>query len=475
MSARLRALLFVGLALAASACGGGGGSGGPPAPSNLTYASSPALYRQGEAIPANEPSVLGEVDSYSVTPGLPANLMFDSTTGFITGTPTATHDASAFLVTATGPGGSTNFALTIDVGPPLPSAVETLPLGFVAEVVLEGGPQKIAKIAPAPDGRLFFVEVDTGLVRIVDAGGFLLPTAFATIGVANGGHRGLLALALDPAFAVNGYVYVVACVPGDGMATPDRQQLIRYTDVANLGMNQTIVWDDLPISAAAGPTANINNGGELVFGTDGSLFMSLGDVDDPSTAQAGTGTSLAGKVLRFLPTTPVVAIPGDNPTMGDAEWCRGLRNTFGLAVHPTTGGLFGVDNGPAANDELNFLDGGKNFEWGSGGGIPGPQLGFKMRNYATVVVPTALCWHDGSGWGAEFANSLFMTTYDEYALRRFVLSGPAFTDVDSEEIWAVFDDGGGTDANRPLDVARHGSSGDLYVSTFNGIYRFRRQ
>ena len=80
--------------------------------------------------------------------------------------------------------------------------------------------------------------------------------------------------------------------------------------------------------------------------------MSIGDVEDPSAAQADASVSLGGKVLRYdvldagNPDDPAT-IPADNPFVNSPEWCRGLRNTFGLALHPSTGGLFGADNGPA--------------------------------------------------------------------------------------------------------------------------------
>ena len=457
------------LALVLSAgCGGGGGGGGPGAPSGLSYATSPGLYRVGEAIASNAPSVSGTVDTWSVLPALPAGLIFDTGTGVITGTPTAESDL-IHTVTATGPGGSTNVQLVIDVGPQLPAVITSLPVGFEAVTVLEGGPSKIAKLALAPDGRLFFTEVDTGNVRIIDASGNLLATPFATISVLNGGHLGLLGLALDPAFALNGFVYVLANVPGDGMTTVDRTELRRYTDVMDVGTNETVILGNLPVNTGS---PSINNGGEILFDLSGNLFVSLGDVGDSANSQVGTGTSLGGKVLRIIPTDPP-AIPGTNPTMGDPEWCRGLRNTFGLAVHPSTGDLFGVDNGPNADDELNYLQAGKNFEWGSAGGIPPAQVGFKMRNWVDEIVPTSLVWHNGIGWGTDYADDLFIGSYDDDLIYRIELSGAAFTDIDAESVFLTFDITGGL--NKPLDLLVNPLNGDLYISTFAGIYRVSKQ
>ena len=115
---------------------------------------------------------------------------------------------------------------------------------------------------------------------------------------------------------------------------------------------------------------------------------------------------------------------------------------------------------------MNFLQAGTHFGWG---GTPPPSdTGFALRTYPTVIVPTALCWHGGLGWGVEYANNLFLASYDDHAIRRFVLSGSSFTDIDSERIFATLKLAGSS--NHPLDACV-GPAGSLYVSTYSGIYR----
>jgi hypothetical protein len=108
---------------APAAGGGGGGGGGPapppppppsvPPPSALSY-TSPQTYNVGTAITALTPTVTGNVTTYSVTPALPAGLSLDTTTGSISGTPTAPSRAT-HTITATNAGGNTTFALEISV------------------------------------------------------------------------------------------------------------------------------------------------------------------------------------------------------------------------------------------------------------------------------------------------------------------------------------------------------------------------
>ena len=85
-------------------------------PSALTYSTNPATYTKGTAITANSPtSSGGAVISYGVSPALPAGLSLSTSTGVITGTPTALAPTAGYTVTATNTGGSTTATVTIAV------------------------------------------------------------------------------------------------------------------------------------------------------------------------------------------------------------------------------------------------------------------------------------------------------------------------------------------------------------------------
>ncbi|MEI7614555.1 MAG: putative Ig domain-containing protein [Betaproteobacteria bacterium] len=109
-------------------CGGGGGGSTPtptPAiqpPTALSYSTNPAVYTKGSAITANSPSsASGVVVSYGVSPALPAGLAISTSTGVVSGTPTALASSANYTVTATNTGGSTGATLSITVNDAAPA------------------------------------------------------------------------------------------------------------------------------------------------------------------------------------------------------------------------------------------------------------------------------------------------------------------------------------------------------------------
>jgi len=94
------------------------------APSALAYTYGTATYTKGTAINANSPtSSGGSVVSYSVSPALPVGLALNTSTGVISGTPTALATAASYTVTATNSGGSTTASLSITVNDVAPSSL----------------------------------------------------------------------------------------------------------------------------------------------------------------------------------------------------------------------------------------------------------------------------------------------------------------------------------------------------------------
>ena len=125
----LQSVVFVILTLS-MACGGGGGSTPPPPtvlpPNGLTYSVNSAVYTVGVAVTSNTPSSSGgAITSYSVSPILPAGLSLNTSTGVISGTPTAVTTTGSYTVTGSNSAGSTPATLTITVAAGIPTGIFT--------------------------------------------------------------------------------------------------------------------------------------------------------------------------------------------------------------------------------------------------------------------------------------------------------------------------------------------------------------
>ncbi|MAF93370.1 hypothetical protein CMO85_01745, partial [Candidatus Woesearchaeota archaeon] len=97
-------------------------------PSSITYSPSSLTLAKGVSMTTVTPTASGgAVSSWSITPSLPSGLTFDTSTGAISGTPTAVSSSTAYTVTATNAGGSGTATVTIAVNDIAPSGVTYTP------------------------------------------------------------------------------------------------------------------------------------------------------------------------------------------------------------------------------------------------------------------------------------------------------------------------------------------------------------
>ena len=322
----------------------------------------------------------------------------------------------------------------------------------MAEVFVDNAEAPVS-LAFAPDGRLFYNELRTGRIRIVE-NGRLAEEPFASLQVVSQSgysEHGLLGLALDPDFASNHYVYVLYGEP-DQNGDPRRQRVVRFTDVDGVGQDMTVILDDLPISKGC-----CHNGGRIAFGPDGKLYVSIGDTGDSSLSQ--NKESLAGKILRFNPDG---SIPADNPFVGSPVYALGIRNSFGLAFHPVTGALFIDETGPAGFDELDIIQAGGNYGWPEAKGMAGLSQYIDPIWAAgpVSVTPTGMTFYTGDLLPIP-RNDLLRCTYNAGKLEH-VKMAPSFDHIDGIE---------DTGLACSLDV-KVGPDGALYFSTMDTIYRW---
>ncbi len=230
----------------------------------------------------------------------------------------------------------------------------TLPGGFT-ESVFASGLANATAMEFAPDGRLFVCQ-QAGQLRVVKNGA-LLAAPFLTLTVNNSGERGLLGVAFDPGFATNQFVYVYYTATTPAV----HNRVSRFTangDTAVAG-SETVILDLNNLS-----TAGNHNGGAIHFGSDGKLYVAVGD--NANSANAQSLGNLLGKMLRVNSDG---TIPADNPfylTAAGANraiWALGLRNPFTFAVQPGTGRIFINDVGQNTWEEIDEGVAGANYGW----------------------------------------------------------------------------------------------------------------
>lgn len=232
------------------------------------------------------------------------------------------------------------------------------------------------------DNRLFVIE-KVGRIRIIDrTSGVMNPVSFLDISsriYSSGNEQGLLGLTFHPNYAVNGYFYVNYINLSQNTVIA-RYQVSSFADTA-------MVNSEAIMMTVAQPYSN-HNGGNLMFGWDGYLYISLGDGGsggDPGNRAQNINT-LLGKMLRVdvsNPNSPYYYSPPTNPfyngnsptgipytgTLPGSneifDW--GLRNAWRASIDRMTGDKWYGDVGQNVMEEIDFESrcdsAGKNFGW----------------------------------------------------------------------------------------------------------------
>ncbi len=309
----------------------------------------------------------------------------------------------------------------------------------------------------APDGRLFYGERYTGEVRILDPATGFDSLFFTVPNLLTTGEKGLLGLAIHPAYPSAPYVY--AWVTRTVSGTP-RAQVLRIVDAGGSGSSMKAIW--------SGIVSEHHNGSRILFGPDGRLYVVTGDHADPANSQDLTNDY--GKILRM---TPGGGVPADNPFPGSRIWAYGIRNSAGFGFDPITSELWETDNGPECNDELNRIIKGRNYGWGPtqtcatppepplNTNQDGPSPVLPKRHYTPPIAPTGLAFCNGCGLGADAENRLFFGDFNDGNIRKVTLT-PDRLRVQSQVV--VY-----THPSFVLGVEA-APDGSLYFSDSSGIY-----
>ena len=218
-------------------------------------------------------------------------------------------------------------------------------------------------------GRLFVVD-QGGRIWVVHDGK-RADTPFLDIAsrISSGGERGLLGLALHPGFPSDPRFYLDYTNPAGNTVVSEWRLSAANPAVADPASERVLLTVDQPFPN--------HNGGAVVFGPDGRLYISLGDGGSGGDPQ-GNGqrlNTLLAKLLR-IDVDPSAGrpygIPADNPFRGTSGakaeiFVTGLRNPWRISFDRTTGDLWIGDVGQAAWEEIDVVraggHGGQNFGW----------------------------------------------------------------------------------------------------------------
>ena len=266
---------------------------------------------------------------------------------------------------STTPGGS---ATTVPGGPT--TTGNNLPAlqGVSLETLTGDVRQPTAITTPPGDDRLFIVE-RFGVILMMDANRELQETAFLDLTdrvLAGGIEQGLLGLAFHPDYANNGRFYVYYTDQGGRRQLSEFQVSVSDPNIASPDTERVLIELEQPPDA----TDIRHYAGNLAFGPDGYLYVSMGDGAD-SRDQGQDPNTMFGAVSRIdVDGGDPYGIPPENPFVeegGAGEvWAYGLRNPWRFSIDPVDGLIYIADVGHADQEEINVLpiaEGGFNLGW----------------------------------------------------------------------------------------------------------------
>lgn len=231
----------------------------------------------------------------------------------------------------------------------------------------EAGPIRVVTVATGldtpwalaflPEGQMVVTE-RPGRLRLVSQDGKVSAPLAGVPKVHAEGQGGLLDVAVSPDFSKDRLLYFSYAEPTAGGArTAVARGKLNPAGTALEGVQRIFAQRE-------DPPGGHHFGSRLVFGRDGSLFVTLGERFKFRDEAQTLGSDL-GKVVRILPDGQV---PKDNPFVGRRGvlpeiWSYGHRNVQGAALHPATGALWTDEHGPQGGDELNLDQAGRNYGW----------------------------------------------------------------------------------------------------------------
>jgi glucose/arabinose dehydrogenase len=349
--------------------------------------------------------------------------------------------------------------------------------------------QPIAMLQAPGDGTRWFVVEQGGTVReFANQPQVSTSAVFADITdrVRAGGEMGLLGMAFHPGFPTNPRIYVnyTHQDPLAGLVT----RISEFRVTAN-GFDRDTERILLTINQ---PETN-HNGGHLAFGSDGFLYIGMGDGgggndDHPPFGNAQLMTTLLGKMLR-IDVSPAwaYAIPSDNPFVANASapchlngagslpcpeiYASGFRNPWRWSFDRVTNILWLGDVGQGALEEIDRVTRGGNYGWRCFEGTQPTGLGCPVPPPA-FIAPVAE--YARGGGAAVTGGHVYRGSAIPGLVGRYV-----FGDFIQQQLWHIAADTQPTQrmaagVQTGLNISSFGEdiAGELYVVDYGGgLYR----
>lgn len=323
-----------------------------------------------------------------------------------------------------------------------------------AELVYKGIQVNSNMAFLGPDDILVLERIEGTVKRIVN--GTMQQDSLIDLNVLN--QDGLTGIATSPSESNPVYVFLYVTESprsyGQDIETEEEMQAVkeelghaaecncvyRYEFDNGRLINPTLI---LELPAIPGP---MHNGGEILLGPDGNLYVTLGDLKgsttDPTSTKAqnyknGSNPDGRAGILRVTQDGQVVnssGILGEEHPL-DIYYAYGMRNSFGMGFDPVTGNLWNTDNGPDYGDEINLvipgLNGGADYVFGPSSRYnehadseddefdPAQLVDFDGRGeyndpeftWELPVGVTALQFLDSNKYGEEYENDMFVADW----------------------------------------------------------------